>query len=226
MADYASLRRDMVRLQIAARGVADRRVLDAMGRVPRERFVRESHTRFAYEDTPLPIEEGQTISQPYIVALMAEALELAPGDRVLEIGAGSGYAAAVLGQLTSEVWAVERHAPLAQGARERMESLGYDNVHIVEGDGTLGWPEHAPYDAVVVAAGGPDIPPALLEQLAPGGRLVIPVGSDPRLQELIRVRKREDGEIARENLGAVSFVPLVGAQGWTEKGELPAPPVP
>jgi protein-L-isoaspartate(D-aspartate) O-methyltransferase len=226
MADYASLRRDMVRLQIAARGVADRRVLDAMDRVPRERFVRESHTRFAYEDTPLPIEEGQTISQPYIVALMAEALELAPGDRVLEIGAGSGYAAAVLGQLAREVWAVERHAPLAQGARERMESLGYDNVHIVEGDGTLGWPEHAPYDAVVVAAGGPDIPPALLEQLAPGGRLVIPVGSDPRLQELIRVRKREDGEIARENLGAVSFVPLVGAQGWTEKGELPAPPVP
>jgi protein-L-isoaspartate(D-aspartate) O-methyltransferase len=226
MADYASLRRDMVRLQIAARGVADRRVLDAMGRVPRERFVRESHTRFAYEDTPLPIEEGQTISQPYIVALMAEALELAPGDRVLEIGAGSGYAAAVLGQLAREVWAVERHAPLAQGARERMESLGYDNVHIVEGDGTLGWPEHAPYDAVVVAAGGPDIPPALLEQLAHGGRLVIPVGSDPRLQELIRVRKREDGEIARENLGAVSFVPLVGAQGWTEKGELPAPPVP
>jgi protein-L-isoaspartate(D-aspartate) O-methyltransferase len=226
MADYASLRRDMVRLQIAARGVADRRVLDAMGRVPRERFVRESHTRFAYEDTPLPIEEGQTISQPYIVALMAEALELAPGDRVLEIGAGSGYAAAVLGQLAREVWAVERHAPLAQGARERMESLGYDNVHIVEGDGTLGWPEHAPYDAVVVAAGGPDIPPALLEQLAPGGRLVIPVGSDPRLQELIRVRKREGGEIARENLGAVSFVPLVGAQGWTEKGELPAPPVP
>jgi protein-L-isoaspartate(D-aspartate) O-methyltransferase len=230
MADYESLRRAMVRHHLAARGVKDRRVLDAMGSIPREAFVPEKLAEFAYEDTPLPIEEGQTISQPYIVAAMAEALELGPGDRVLEIGAGSGYAAAVLGQLAREVWTVERHTPLAERAGERMRQLGYGNVHIVEGDGTLGWPEHAPYDAVVVAAGGPDIPPALLEQLAPGGRLVIPVGSDPRLQELVRVRKREDGSgTERENLGPVRFVPLVGAQGWTEAGELPAktepPPV-
>jgi len=221
MADFESLRRAMVRHQLAARGIADRRVLDAMGTVPRESFLPERLAELAYEDTPLPIEEGQTISQPYIVAAMAEALELGPEDRVLEIGAGSGYAAAVLGRMAGEAWAVERHETLARLARERMEKLGYGNVHIVVSDGTLGWAEHAPYDAIVVAAGGPDVPPALLEQLAPGGRLVIPVGSDPRLQELIRVRKREDGSSERENLGAVRFVPLVGAQGWTEEGGLP-----
>jgi protein-L-isoaspartate(D-aspartate) O-methyltransferase len=216
VADFVSLRRAMVESQLAARGIADRRVLAAMGSVPREAFVPERLAGHAYEDTPLPIEERQTISQPYIVAAMIEALELGAEDRVLEIGAGSGYAAAVLGQIAREVWAVERHAVLAALARGRIEALGYRNIQIVEGDGTLGWPGHAPYDAVVVAAGSPDVPPALLAQLAPGGRLVIPVGADLDLQELVRVRKGMDGGIERENLGAVRFVPLVGAQGWAE----------
>ncbi len=216
--DFAALRDDMVRRQIAARGVRDRRVLEAMGTVPREVFVPERLAELAYDDTPLPIGEEQTISQPYVVALMAEALELGPEDKVLEIGAGSGYAAAVLSRIAREVWAIERHEPLARQARERMQRLGYSNVHIIHGDGTLGWPEHAPYDAIVVAAGGPEVPQALLDQLAAGGRLVIPIGPDPRTQNLIRVRHRADGTYAREDLGAVRFVPLIGAQGWREEG--------
>lgn len=216
--DFVALRREMVEFQIAARGVRDQRVLEAMRTVPREAFVPERLAEFAYEDTPLPIEEEQTISQPYVVAAMAEALELGPDDRVLEVGAGSGYAAAVIGRIACEVWAIERHQALADLAQRRMEKLGYQNVHIRKGDGTLGWPEHAPYDAIAVAAGGPEVPPALIEQLAPGGRLVIPIGRDPRLQELVRVWKRQDGGTERENLGAVRFVPLVGEQGWTEEG--------
>jgi protein-L-isoaspartate(D-aspartate) O-methyltransferase len=215
--DFEELRRDMVQRQIAARGVRDRRVLDALLAVPREAFVPERLHEFAYEDTPLPIEEEQTISQPYIVALMAEALEIGPDDRVLEVGAGSGYAAAVLSRIASEVYAIERHRALAELARERMRRLGYTNVHIVHGDGTLGWPEHAPYDAIAVAAGGPDVPPALQGQLALGGRLVIPIGTDPRLQELVRVRRTGPDEHRRESLGAVRFVPLVGEQGWRTK---------
>jgi len=216
MRDFESRRQDMVDTQIARRGVRDRWVLDALRSVPRERFVPERLAEFAYEDTPLPIANEQTISQPYVVGLMAEALELKPRDRVLEIGAGSGYAAAVLGRVAGEVWAVERHESLAREAAERLASLGYGNVHVVWGDGTLGWPEHAPYDAIVVAAGGPEVPPALLEQLAPGGRLVIPVGPDPRTQSLVRVRRTEPG-IVREDLGAVRFVPLIGEQGWGEE---------
>jgi len=214
--DFSALRDEMVRRQIAARGVRDRRVLEAMRTVPREVFVPERLAELAYDDTPLPIGEEQTISQPYVVALMAEALELGPADKVLEIGAGSGYAAAVLSRIAREVWAIERHEPLARQARERMRRLGYSNVHIIHGDGTLGWPEHAPYDGIVVAAGGPEVPQALLDQLAVGGRLVIPIGPDPRTQSLIRVRRREDGTYAREDLGAVRFVPLIGAQGWQE----------
>ncbi len=215
MLDFAARRRAMVAQQLARRGLTDPRVLEAMRTVPREAFISERLAEFAYEDTPLPIEEGQTISQPYIVAAMAEALELRPEDRVLEIGAGSGYAAAVLSRLAREVYAIERHPALARLAAERCRRLGYDNVHVREGDGTLGWPEHAPYDAIVVAAGGPEAPPALLEQLAIGGRLVIPIGEDPRLQDLVRVRRRADG-FERDELGAVRFVPLVGAQGWSE----------
>jgi protein-L-isoaspartate(D-aspartate) O-methyltransferase len=196
--------------------------------VPRETFVPERLAEFAYDDTPLPIAEQQTISQPYVVALMAEALELGPGDRVLEIGAGSGYAAAVLSRIAREVWTVERHASLAREARERMGRLGYGNVQVVHGDGTLGWPERAPYDAIVVAAGGPEVPPALLDQLAPGGRLVIPIGPDPRTQSLVRVRRRPDGGHVREELGGVRFVPLIGAQGWNEGagGFVPPPQAP
>jgi protein-L-isoaspartate(D-aspartate) O-methyltransferase len=221
MIDFEARRREMVQRQIAHRGVHDRRILDAMSSVPREVFVPERLAEFAYDDTALPIEEEQTISQPYIVALMAEALEIGPGQRVLEVGAGSGYAAAVLSRIAGEVYAIERHAALAELARERMRRLGYGNVQIQHGDGTLGWPGHAPYDAIAVAAGGPEVPPALKQQLAVGGRLVIPVGTDPRVQELVRIRRVGPDRFEQENLGAVRFVPLVGAQGWTQgDGEL------
>lgn len=224
--DFETLRKEMVDRQIAARDVRDERVLEALRTVPREAFVPERLAEFAYDDTPLPIGEEQTISQPFVVALMAEALEIRPGDKVLEIGAGSGYAAAVLSRLGREVWTVERHPSLAREARERMERLGYRNVRVIHGDGTLGWPEHAPYDAIVVAAGGPEVPPPLLDQLAPGGRLVIPIGPDLRTQNLVRVRRRPDGSIVREDLGGVRFVPLIGAQGWREEeGGLTAPPL-
>lgn len=216
--DFQTLRNEMVDRQIAARGVREPRVLEALRTVPRETFVPERLAEFAYDDTPLPIGEAQTISQPYVVALMAEALELRPWDKVLEIGAGSGYAAAVLTRIAREVYAVERHESLAREARARMERLGYTNVHIHHGDGTLGWPEHAPYDGIVVAAGGPEVPQALLAQLAEDGRLVIPIGPDVRSQSLVRVRRRPDGSNAREDLGGVRFVPLIGAQGWQEKG--------
>jgi protein-L-isoaspartate(D-aspartate) O-methyltransferase len=216
--DTKSLRTRMVDTQIAARGVCDDLVLDAMRTVPRERFVEGRLAQFAYDDTPLPIEEGQTISQPYIVALMAEALDLNPDCRVLEIGAGSGYAAAVLGRIASEVYAIERHEVLARHAADRMRDLGYDNVRVRHGDGTLGWPEQAPFDAIAVAAGGPEVPRSLLQQLAIGGRLVIPIGSEPRSQQLVRVRRTGENTFEREFLGAVQFVPLIGAEGWTHDG--------
>ena len=177
MQDFRARRNDMIRTQIAGRGVRDPRVLAALVAVPRERFVADELAEFAYEDAPLPIEEGQTISQPYIVALMVAALELRGDERVLEIGTGSGYAAAVLAHLAREVYTVERHEALAEIARRRLAELGCANVHVRHGDGTLGWPEHAPYDAIVVAAGGPDVPATLREQLAIGGRLVMPVGA-------------------------------------------------
>jgi protein-L-isoaspartate(D-aspartate) O-methyltransferase len=216
--DFAILRQEMVDRQIVARGVRDGRVLEALRAVPREAFVPERLAEMAYDDSPLPIGEEQTISQPYVVALMAEALEIDPEDKVLEIGAGSGYAAAVLSRLAREVWTVERHPSLAREAWERMARLGYGNVQVIHGDGTLGWPEQAPYDAIVVAASGPEVPQALLDQLADGGRLVIPIGPDPRSQSLVRVRRRPDGTLAREDLGDVRFVPLIGAQGWGEDG--------
>jgi protein-L-isoaspartate(D-aspartate) O-methyltransferase len=216
MAHLEDQRRHMLAEQIAARGIADRAVLEAMQAVPREMFVPESAAEFAYEDTPLPIEAGQTISQPYIVALMAAGLELTPRDRVLEVGAGSGYAAAVLSRIASEVYAIERHELLAELAARRMKELGYDNVHIIHGDGTLGWSTRAPYDAILVSAGGPSVPDALRAQLAIGGRLVIPVGTTPRLQELVRVTRIGEREYREENLGRVQFVPLIGVQGWDE----------
>jgi protein-L-isoaspartate(D-aspartate) O-methyltransferase len=216
MEAFADKRRRMVEDQIAARGIVDQAVLQAMGAVPRELFVPDSAVEFAYEDTPLPIEEGQTISQPYVVALMAAALQLTHRDRVLEVGAGSGYAAAVLSRIAAEVYAIERHEALAEQARRRMKKLGFDNVHILHGDGTLGWPEHAPYDAIVVAAGGPVVPEALRAQLAIGGRLVIPVGTTPRMQELMRVTRTGQTQYREEELGGVQFVPLIGAQGWEE----------
>lgn len=213
----------MVERHLVTRGIRDPRVLAAMREVPREAFVPGELAEFAYEDAPLPIEEAQTISQPYIVALMAAALELEPRHRVLEVGTGSGYAAAVLSRIAAEVYTIERHGELAETARTRLEALGYANVHVRHGDGTLGWAEHGPYDAIVVAAGGPQVPDPLLAQLAVGGRLVIPVGDTPREQRLVRVRRVDAGTYAREDLGGVRFVPLVGEAGWQDAAaETPA----
>lgn len=206
----------MVTRQLIARGLHDPAVLAAMRSVPRQAFVPAYLAEYAFDDGPLPIAEGQTISQPYVVAWMAEALHLEPTDRVLEIGTGSGYAAAVLSRIAAEVYTVERHAELAGGARKLLERLGYDNVHVLRGDGTRGWPEHAPYDAIAVAAGSHEVPPALLDQLAAGGRLVMPVGSGPEDQELLRITRLAGtgpDQFRREELGGVRFVPLVSAGG-------------
>ena len=211
-------RERMVTTQIEARGITDPLVLAALRAVPRERFVPPALARFAYEDRPLPIEAGQTISQPFIVAVMAQAAGLEPGARVLEIGTGSGYGAAVLSRLAAEVYTVERVGALAEAARDRLAALGYANVHVREGDGSLGWSEHAPYDAIVVTAGGPRVPEALLSQLASGGRLIMPVGSGALHQRLVRVTRTDALAYRYEDLEAVAFVPLIGAEGWTEGG--------
>jgi protein-L-isoaspartate(D-aspartate) O-methyltransferase len=218
MDDRIDERRRMVERQLASRGIRDERLLAAMRAVAREAFIAGELAEFAYEDAPLPIAAGQTISQPYIVAMMTAALEIEPHHRVLEVGTGSGYAAAILSQLAAEVYTIERHEELAVAAERRLRALGYANVHVRHGDGTLGWAEHAPYDAIVIAAGGPEIPPPLLAQLAVGGRLVIPIGPTPRDQELVRVRRTGDETYTREELGGVRFVPLIGAEGWQEPG--------
>jgi protein-L-isoaspartate(D-aspartate) O-methyltransferase len=210
----AGRRRAMVDLQIGARGIRDPALLAAMREVPRHEFVAASLRHAAYDDTPLPIEERQTISQPYIVALMLEAAAIAPGDRVLEIGAGSGYAAAIAGRLAAHVDAVERHAGLARAAAERLAGLGFANVAIHQADGSVGWPSGAPYDAIVVSAAGPHLPAALREQLAVGGRLVMPVGDRGWGQRLLKLTRIDAGNFRQEDLGGVVFVPLVGEQGW------------
>lgn len=206
-------RHAMVERQLARRGIRDQRVLAAMGEVPREDFVPEGLKEFAYEDSALPIEAGQTISQPYIVAQMLELAEIGPDDTVLEVGAGSGYAAAVLGNLARRVIAIERHGALARKARERLAALGYDNVEIVEGNGTKGWPEAAPFDAILVAAGGAIVPPALKQQLNLGGRLIIPISGAVH-QVLTRIRRTGSDTFDEESHGLVAFVPLVGAEEW------------
>jgi protein-L-isoaspartate(D-aspartate) O-methyltransferase len=218
MADFAARRRRMVDTQLTARGIRDPAVLRAMAAVPRERFVPELDAPDAYEDSAQPIGHAQTISQPYVVALMLEAIVPRPTDRVLEIGTGSGYATAVLAEIVAEVYTVERLETLATTARTRLAELGYRNVQVLAGDGTLGWPEHAPYDGIVVTAGGPDVPPPLPSQLRIGGHLVVPVGPTPRLQELVRVTRRAPDKYARESLGPVAFVPLIGEAGWPEPG--------
>jgi protein-L-isoaspartate(D-aspartate) O-methyltransferase len=205
----------MVRNQVERRGVRDPRVLRALECVPREDFVPPAIRHRAYDDAALPIDCGQTISQPYVVGRMCEALGLEPAAGVLEIGTGSGYAAAVLARLAARVDTVERHAELAEAARERLAALGIENVRVHVGDGSLGWPEHAPYDAILVSAGAPDVPPALLDQLAVGGNLVLPVGPSPTDQELVRVHRQADDTLRRTRLGAVRFVPLVGEEGWS-----------
>ena len=224
MAEMSADRNRMVDTQIAGRGIRDPHLLDAMRKVPREKFVSAGYEGLAYEDGPLPIGHGQTISQPYIVALMIEAAEVRPGDRVLEVGAGSGYAAAVMAEIAEHVHAIERHAPLGETGAERLRNASYDNVEVHVADGTLGWPEGAPYDAIVVAAGGPSVPRALKEQLKEGGRLVIPVGDAASFagQTLLKVTRRGPERWDEERLSAVRFVPLVGAQGWTEDGRRPA----
>lgn len=215
--DYDRLREEMVERQLAARGVRSPAVLEAMRSVRREGYVPSYLGEFAYEDTPLPIEEEQTISQPYIVGVMVEALELEGGERVLEIGTGSGYAAAVLSEIAGEVFTIERHARLAREAAEHLRRDGYRNVQVRHGDGTLGWAEAAPFDGIVVAAGGPEVPEELKVQLAVGGRLVIPVGETVGLQKLVRVTRLGADRYRTEELAEVRFVPLIGAAGWHEE---------
>ena len=214
MRDFATLRERMVERQIAARGLDDPVLLEAFRAVPREQFVGSAYADDAYQDTPLPIESGQTISQPYIVALTIYAAGIKSGDKVLEVGAGSGYAAAVIGRIAAQVFAIERHAQLADLARERMQRLGYDNVTILEGDGTLGWPDEAPFDAIVAAASGSHVPQGWIEQLKPAGRIVMPIGDPHAAQSLVKVTKAEDGTLRMEDLGGVRFVPLVGQEGF------------
>jgi len=208
--DLKRARARMVDLHLARRGITDPRILDAFRSVAREAFVPDDLGEFAYEDTPLPIGEGQTISQPYIVAFTVQALGLRGGERVLEVGTGSGYAAAVLSLVAAEVYTIERVPFLAEAARDRLARLEFANVHVTCGDGSLGWPEHAPYDAIAVAAGGPKAPPALLSQLAVGGRLVIPIGPDESSQVLVCITRESDTEYRHEPLTDVRFVPLIG----------------
>lgn len=210
---FEALRARMVDEQLAKRGIADRLVLDAFRRVPRHEFVPPDLIDKAYADGPLPIGDGQTISQPYVVAITVEKLGLQGHERVLEIGAGSGYAAAILGAIAREVVTVERLEALAIAAAERLARLGFANVHVRHGDGTLGWPANAPYEAICVAAGAPRPPRALLDQLAVGGRLVVPHGPMD-LQKLARITRRDEVTYDEEDLGGVRFVPLVGTEGW------------
>lgn len=203
----------MISLHLRARGISDERVLAAMAEVPREEFVPEAARRNAYADRPLAIEEGQTISQPFIVAIMAQAAAVEEHDRVLEIGAGSGYGAAVLGRLAEKVDSIERHPRLAGSAAERMARLGYDNVHIHTADGTLGLAAEAPFDVIIVTAAGPRVPEPLVEQLAPSGRLVMPLEQRFGHQQLVLVTREDDGTVAQQDLLGVAFVPLVGEHG-------------
>ena len=216
---FALRRKEMVERNIAARGVRDELVLEAMRKVPRELFLPKNLREFAYEDAPLPIDGEQTISQPYIVAFMTEALLLRGGEKILEIGAGSGYAAAVLSEIAANVYTVERLGQLADKAAATLAGLGYDNIHVLHGDGTKGWPAHAPFDAIVVAAGGPQVPESLKEQLKIGGRLVISVGADPRTQELVRVTRVSKDSYRSEDIADVRFVPLIGEEGWSNPKE-------
>jgi protein-L-isoaspartate(D-aspartate) O-methyltransferase len=216
LTDYAREREAMVERQLRRRGITEQRILDAFLDVPREAFISGEFTHLAYGDHPLPIEAGQTISQPYIVALMIESADIRAGDKVLEVGAGSGYAAAVISRIAERVVAIERQHDLVEVARERLRRLGYDNIEIVEGDGTKGCRDHAPFDAILAAASGSHVPRPLVEQLAPNGRIVMPVGEPGWVQELVKVTKQQDGILKQENLGGVRFVPLIGEEGWKD----------
>lgn len=208
----------MVSDQLRRRGIVDPLVLAAFARVPREAFVPADLQEHAYDDAPLPIGNGQTISQPYVVAMTVQALQLKGAERVLEIGAGSGYAAAILGAMVREVDTVERIEELARTAGDRLARLGFTNVHVHHADGTLGWPANAPYEAIAVAAGAPRPPPTLLDQLAVGGRMVLPHGMT-EYQRLVRITRRSATHFIEEDLGDVRFVPLVGAEGWPDRND-------
>jgi protein-L-isoaspartate(D-aspartate) O-methyltransferase len=216
LTNYAAEREAMIERQIASRGIREPTILEAFRSVPREEFLSKDYADLAYGDHPLPIEAGQTISQPYIVALMIEAAEIKAGDNVLEVGAGSGYAAAVMSRIAGQVVAVERQPDLVKVAQERMQRLGFDNVRIVEGDGTRGWEPEAPYDAILAAASGSHVPPAWIAQLADGGRIVMPVGEPNWVQKLIKVTRGPAGKLITEDLGGVRFVPLIGEEGWDD----------
>ena len=213
--DFAALREEMVARQIEARGVTDRHVLAAMRAVPRELFVPPDLAGMAYADGALPIAEDQTISQPFVVALMAEAAEPRPGERSLDVGTGSGYAAAVMAKAVDHVFSIERIGALAETARRALGKAGIDNVTVRVGDGTLGWPEEAPFDSIIVAAGAPAAGQTLKRQLAVGGRLVVPVDAGG-WQQLTRIRRTGEDSFEEEDLGAVRFVPLIGAEGWED----------
>jgi len=215
MPDYRLARERMVKNQLIPRGIKDPRVLDAMGRVPRDRFVEEALVNEAYNDHPLPIGHNQTISQPYIVALMTEALKLTGKEMTLEIGTGSGYQTAILAELSVRVCTIERVRPLMVKARTVLAELGYNNILFKAFDGTLGWKEYEPYDAIIITAGAPKIPQPLLDQLADGGRLIVPVGNRFS-QELIK-GTRKKGNIIQKNLGGCRFVSLIGVHGWKDK---------
>jgi protein-L-isoaspartate(D-aspartate) O-methyltransferase len=216
MTDYAAEREAMVERQLRRRGISDPEILSAFRAVPREAFVSTEYAHLAYGDHPLPIEAGQTISQPYIVALMIEAAAINGRDKVLEVGSGSGYAAAVISRIASRVIGIERQHDLVAASRERLRRLGYNNVEIVEGDGTKGVPEKAPFDAILAAASGSHVPKTLVDQLAPGGRLVMPVGQPGWVQKLVKVTKQNDGLLQQSDLGDVRFVPLIGEEGWKD----------
>ena len=212
---FAEQRERMVRQQVERRGIRDQRVLDALSSVPREEFVDEAARGKAYQDYPLPIGFGQTISQPFTVAFQCEALQLIGNERVLEIGSGSGYCSAVLSLLAKDVYTIERIPELAKAASETLRRLGYDNVHVVTADGTLGLPEQGPFDAILVTAGGRELPAPFVDQLAPGGRIVIPIGRTLSGQSMFRYTKVGE-ELRSEDLGSFSFVPLIGRHGWDE----------
>lgn len=213
MNDWEQQRHRMVDMQLMTRGITDPATLQAMRDVPRHHFVPEPLQRFAYEDGPLPIGAGQTISQPYIVALMAQEALLTPKDKVLEIGTGSGYAAAVASRIVKEVFTIERVPALAENAQRAIESIDYTNIHVRVDDGSIGWVDEAPFDAIIVTAGAPELPQSLVEQLSENGRIVIPVG-DAIGQYLYRYQKNPEGDLRREFLEYVRFVPLIGKEGW------------
>ncbi|MBM7624900.1 protein-L-isoaspartate(D-aspartate) O-methyltransferase [Sporohalobacter salinus] len=214
---YQAIKREeMVDKQLRVRGISHEATLESMLTVPRHKFVSEDLCDLAYQDRALSIDKEQTISQPYIVALMTQALQPKPEDKLLEIGTGSGYAAAVLAEIVEEVYTVERYEELAHKAQARFDSLDYENINLRVSDGTKGWDEYAPFDGITVAAGAPVVPESLADQLVTEGRLVIPVGNKEGVQELVVLKKKSDGNLARESLGQVRFVPLIGEKGWNQ----------